>query len=815
MPTLNILGQQVNVDDSFMQLSPEEQQQTVNHIATQIKPPAPQRAAPSNLGEAQEVSDEAELAKYHGVVPDAAKTFGYSAANTAALGVPSHLVAGASYLASDKPWGWDEYKKQYDEQKEYEKALERQHPVASGLGTAAGIGAGFLIPGGPIAGAAEAARAASAAKYGSTIGNLAGVGTAAGVGAGIGAAGSAIETLDPMSMQTLYAAGMGAGIGGAAQHFLPGILSKFSQLPKEMDAHGNLVLTDNGREVLAKTFPDLKPEDITSLESQAAKVFAQKGETADAAKEALLKHMGVDPSRSMVTGERPLEGAATEVATTARQQAADTLGAKARSIAEPLDRADTSIAEMVPERAKELQKAARKQFEQAKGIEGEVPSSVVGPEGPVQPNRTPQGILLNDLASNVSSALKASQVPTNLDGLQGYNQSKNLMKYLQDNVLAGSFPFGKNLDAKNFNAIRSNINDHWYAARNDANDQRVINSIRNAFDQTVDTHIITPSMFTGDGQKVVDELKKSRAMWSDMQKTLHPTDGGKGSQRFNTMMNDLVDRSTGKIKDNIEQGSYDSAQGVINSGLVNRQLGSAFHDKLTKLFGAGSDQMNAVNAQIRSIALDTGGDVRSLAGNIDKFLAENPTLATRVFDGKNGNASVSELRKLSTAIKVLNNTPSKTNAQKQSTLMGLASNMSASAAGLIAAHVNPTLGAAVYGGSKAAQAAGRGWNNVSRGVIEAGGAPVYRPIPDWAKGRAVMPSGSPTQSKDQERNYAAPPMLPPLTIHRATGGRVSDRLISEVERAKKLVNSKTEPLLNADDSHVAHALAIANQNFEG
>jgi hypothetical protein len=63
--------------------------------------------------------------------------------------------------------------------------------------------------------------------------------------------------------------------------------------------------------------------------------------------------------------------------------------------------------------------------------------------------------------------------------------------------------------------------------------------------------------------------------------------------------------------------------------------------------------------------------------------------------------------------------------------------------------------------------------------------------------------------------YQEPTMLPPLTIRRASGGRVSDRLVSAVERAKKTVNNSTKALLNVDDSHVARALEIANQNFEG
>ena len=40
MATLDINGQHVNVDDSFLALSPDEQQSTVDHIAASLSPKA-------------------------------------------------------------------------------------------------------------------------------------------------------------------------------------------------------------------------------------------------------------------------------------------------------------------------------------------------------------------------------------------------------------------------------------------------------------------------------------------------------------------------------------------------------------------------------------------------------------------------------------------------------------------------------------------------------------------------------------------------------------------------------------------------------
>jgi hypothetical protein len=41
----------------------------------------------------------------------------------------------------------------------------------------------------------------------------------------------------------------------------------------------------------------------------------------------------------------------------------------------------------------------------------------------------------------------------------------------------------------------------------------------------------------------------------------------------------------------------------------------------------------------------------------------------------------------------------------------------------------------------------------------------------------------------------------------------ADKLIAAADRAKKMHNKSTEPLLNLPDEHVTHALAIANESI--
>src|SRR5690349_6232638 len=70
MPTLNIEGRKVKVDDSFLSMSPEEQSRTVDEIASQIGVAPSSQAAPKGgriVAEAPSQVDEAkaERDKYY------------------------------------------------------------------------------------------------------------------------------------------------------------------------------------------------------------------------------------------------------------------------------------------------------------------------------------------------------------------------------------------------------------------------------------------------------------------------------------------------------------------------------------------------------------------------------------------------------------------------------------------------------------------------------------------------------------------------------------------------------------------------------
>jgi hypothetical protein len=241
MPILEIGGQRVEVGDEFLQLKPEEQQKTVNEIASKIGI-TPAKTAAITPGQVQREEDVAKVAEQRKVSPevgkftDPAKAFGYGVANTLGFNIPSHAIAFAESLGSDKS-----YKEIYDKQKAYEKALERLNPGSATAGTVAGVGLGLVTPGGAaLAAPAMAAKAAAAARYGTGAGRAAEIGTAGLTGAGMSAASRAIETMDPLSKDTAEAALIGAGMGSAAQYALPKLAGMFQKKDVFFDDAGNL-----------------------------------------------------------------------------------------------------------------------------------------------------------------------------------------------------------------------------------------------------------------------------------------------------------------------------------------------------------------------------------------------------------------------------------------------------------------------------------------------------------------------------------------------------------------------------------------------
>lgn len=222
MPTLNIEGRKVKVDDAFLQMSPEEQSRTVDEIASQLGvAPSPQ-AAPKGDRVVAEAPNQVDAAKAE---RDKYYSSGiYSGAYNPLGPIAKTIDAAATGVQRAPLFGWDDeanaalatgggmagdYEKSragFDARKQ---AMRSQNPVASAVGEITGGVAtgGTLAAGGatlagrslPLIGRTGAA-ALEGAGYGGLMGageakpgeRLSGAAMGATVGAATGAAASKV-----------------------------------------------------------------------------------------------------------------------------------------------------------------------------------------------------------------------------------------------------------------------------------------------------------------------------------------------------------------------------------------------------------------------------------------------------------------------------------------------------------------------------------------------------------------------------------------------------------------------------------------------
>lgn len=805
MPMLEIGDKRVEVGEEFLKLSPEEQQRTVNDIARQIgiaaTPTQRGEAVAVTGGERQFEADKRLLEKEAGLAPNALKAFTYSALNTALLNAPSHVVALWDKISTGK-----DYTKAFEEQKAYEKALERQHPYASGAGTAAGIGAGFLVPGGA---AAQAAKAATAAKYGATAGRLAEIGAAGAVGAGVSGASAALEkpVTKPGEMfnrDTFNQAMIGAGIGAGAQALLPKLFTALSKKPKIVDEAGNL--TDEAKNAFKSVYGDrYDAAEIERMKDALAASMTKKGPTEAAVKEAMLKSEEIPTvTRGMTTGEKPLPAAA-EVAEYAQQRAQQKLGEKARGLMGERP-GETEIAESLYKGALGAQKEVSSAYEGMRKLTGQITpeaeKAFIGAQG--------------DLATAIHDGLLKQNLPTSFGKGEGFKKARQAMQWMEKNPISGNYIHDEGLSVRNIEAINQQLNRYYRAARGKPEDQMAISVMKDAFNNTVRKYVGDPDTFKGgDGKAVLKAIDDARDSFAKMKDIYAPaTTSGAGAAEFNRVMDEFAKTASGKIRDNLQQGSLNAAQKTVDQYLTDPKVGLAFYDRLQKALGKDSDGMKAVNQQIKAKVLGTGDDLRKLPDRINEFLQNNRELAGKVFDTDQRY----QLKKLADSLDIIYRS-GKPNEQQQSLAMNAIKKTGNLLAGVAVGQVKgPIAGAAVYGGAEAVRAASRGLTKARQQIIEESGAPKFKRTPEVGSRYVPTPSSEPFRSKEEEPSYGPPQPLPPLTIRRATGGRVGGiaaKLMADVERARKEVSGKTKVLLNADDTHIARALEVANRGLEG
>lgn len=200
MPTLNIGGQRIKVDDGFLSLSPEQQSAAVDEIAKSLSQQAPSTSAPADDGRNNAL----------GMVD----TFVRGMADTSGLGFADEISAGLGTgfgLLGD-----------YGQELERQRSIDRSDAENRGWTRLAGQIGGGLLGGWGLA-RLGGSFAANAARAGGGLGRVA-MGSAAD-GALLGAlhgAGSG-EGVEGRAKGALIGGGVGLGTGLAAPYAIAGV----------------------------------------------------------------------------------------------------------------------------------------------------------------------------------------------------------------------------------------------------------------------------------------------------------------------------------------------------------------------------------------------------------------------------------------------------------------------------------------------------------------------------------------------------------------------------------------------------------------
>lgn len=226
MPTLNIGGKRVKVDDSFMSLTPEQQNATVDEIAKSFEPQMGQ-AAQDFASEASRITQNFERDRGDSSFRNL-DSFMRGAADLATFGMADEISAGLG-AATGIGGEFGNYDRNLNRQRITQEIRDNRDPIASTAGrltgaVGSGLGlakAGLTFTGNLGARAGLGARTAASAKDGAIFGGAYGFGSGEGTADRIG-----------------DAAG-GAAMGGVIGAAIPGIVSGVKAVAKPVtDAIG-------------------------------------------------------------------------------------------------------------------------------------------------------------------------------------------------------------------------------------------------------------------------------------------------------------------------------------------------------------------------------------------------------------------------------------------------------------------------------------------------------------------------------------------------------------------------------------------------
>jgi hypothetical protein len=362
--------------------------------------------------------------------------------------------------------------------------------------------------------------------------------------------------------------------------------------------------------------------------------------------------------------------------------------------------------------------------------------------------------------------------------------------------------------------------------------QAIIDGYKNAVNQAV-----IDGLFTGDKAIATANMAMADKGWSQYMKDFSPKKGAESSI-FKGILAKMVDSDTGYLAGKLTPEMAQAAQAAIDSKIIDPKFGPALYSRLQRTIGADTPAMANFNTSIKNNMLTPkNGDMSLLPKQIVKYTEPASLPVTlQAFGAKGGNlrslaahASDSaetaaakkqllDIQNMGKAIEIVNARPDSADVKK-SLIGALFKKYGLSLVGAAIGHPSGMTEAVVGGlAGKALGETSRGIGSVLESAAQRAGAPKTK-LPE---GQGFNVPGLPYKVYPGVRDLEelAPPdrepgYRTPQPLARKSGGRVSDQLVRAVDRAKKNINKGTEVLLTTPDSHVAHALEVANRNLEG
>jgi len=615
-----------------------------------------------------------------------------------------------------------------------------------------------------------------------TVGDALGA-TSSGVGTlakGTGAVAKGLNPLDP-----------GGVISGALNRMAPAAFKATGVSGAVTPEVDDLVKRVSGNTMSGADIDALDP----AAKSGFVDAVSQKGVTAPAVREGVLKSLGLNTPTSVVTETAAPDMARAEVANAIAENN-ENLAKQATQIAGGSAPSPHGIGAALEDAYVDRMNGAIQQYQDLRASPGSFGQRMDGAA----------------LFGNVDAALSKSGIPSTPQTLAlsaaAYPQANRAVSLLHDALTGGVTRLGGEIDAPELMEIRRQLSDMRSAAT--GSDIKAVGDITDAFHKTIEDEANAGKFIDPATQQPVADfgpkLQAANAAYRDVFDTFENNKGpnapvASAVKSLKTGMGyDANDLRTGSGDADLQQ----SAQSALGRKLLDPAHGPATYNALTKALGTSEP----VDDFIRQSLMANDGSELTAPRQTAQILSHPGSVAEKAFGPDIARA------KLIHAAHKINNARPKGRAISHSLLSGaLGTTASRAGAAVIGYHLGhgipgalaaegaEQLGEHIVGkmATKRAMSGARTKGSLSRTLGNAGRKAIGR--------ETVLPAHYISHAESQGQ----PAYASGGHVRKATHEELVARLMKRVDEAKKHEDNATKPLLKVPDAAIVRALDVAQR----